>query len=89
MFKGWVPAWMRLGPNTVLMFVFFEVSQTDVSSGCTSTPSFPTATEARLVPLRSFVISPNFAARREAYDNLYVQVVGLTLHIHMNTMDVR
>ncbi|KAG2045223.1 mitochondrial carrier [Suillus americanus] len=24
MFKGWTPAWMRLGPNTVLMFVFFE-----------------------------------------------------------------
>lgn len=26
MFKGWTPAFMRLGPNTVLMFVFFEVS---------------------------------------------------------------
>jgi dicarboxylate transporter 10 len=25
-FKGWTPAFMRLGPNTVLMFVFFEVS---------------------------------------------------------------
>lgn len=25
MFKGWTPAFMRLGPNTVLMFVFFEV----------------------------------------------------------------
>jgi len=24
MFKGWTPAFMRLGPNTVLMFVFFE-----------------------------------------------------------------
>jgi len=23
-FKGWTPAFMRLGPNTVLMFVFFE-----------------------------------------------------------------
>lgn len=26
MFKGWTPAFMRLGPNTILMFVFFEVS---------------------------------------------------------------
>ena len=25
-FKGWTPAFMRLGPNTVLLFVFFEVS---------------------------------------------------------------
>ncbi|KAF9243777.1 mitochondrial carrier [Melanogaster broomeanus] len=24
MFKGWTPAFMRLGPNTILMFVFFE-----------------------------------------------------------------
>ncbi|KAI6153279.1 mitochondrial carrier [Pisolithus tinctorius] len=24
MFKGWCPAFMRLGPNTVLMFVFYE-----------------------------------------------------------------
>lgn len=24
MFKGWTPAFMRLGPNTVLMFVFYE-----------------------------------------------------------------
>ena len=26
LFKGWTPAFIRLGPNTVLMFVFFEVS---------------------------------------------------------------
>jgi len=25
MFKGWTPAFMRLGPNTILMFVFYEV----------------------------------------------------------------
>ncbi|KAF7367336.1 hypothetical protein MSAN_00796000 [Mycena sanguinolenta] len=25
LFKGWSPAFMRLGPNTVLLFVFFEV----------------------------------------------------------------
>ncbi|KAF7340085.1 hypothetical protein MVEN_01926600 [Mycena venus] len=25
LFKGWTPAFMRLGPNTVLLFVFFEV----------------------------------------------------------------
>jgi len=24
-FKGWTPAFIRLGPNTVLMFVFYEV----------------------------------------------------------------
>lgn len=29
MFKGWTPAFMRLGPNTVLMFVFFEVSPSE------------------------------------------------------------
>jgi hypothetical protein len=23
--RGWTPAFVRLGPNTVLMFVFFEV----------------------------------------------------------------
>ena len=23
--KGWTPAFIRLGPNTVLLFVFFEV----------------------------------------------------------------
>lgn len=26
LFKGWTPAFMRLAPNTVLMFVFLEVS---------------------------------------------------------------
>lgn len=25
LFKGWLPAFIRLGPNTVLLFVFFEV----------------------------------------------------------------
>jgi dicarboxylate transporter 10 len=25
LFKGWTPAFMRLGPNTVLLFVFMEV----------------------------------------------------------------
>ena len=25
LFKGWTPAFVRLGPNTVLLFVFFEV----------------------------------------------------------------
>lgn len=24
MFRGWVPAWVRLGPYTVLVFVFLE-----------------------------------------------------------------
>ena len=26
LFKGWTPAFIRLGPNTVLLFVFFEVT---------------------------------------------------------------
>jgi len=26
LFKGWTPAFIRLGPNTVLMFVFYEAS---------------------------------------------------------------
>lgn len=26
LFKGWTPAFVRLGPNTVLLFVLFEVS---------------------------------------------------------------
>jgi hypothetical protein len=26
LFKGWTPAFIRLGPNTILMFIFFEVS---------------------------------------------------------------
>lgn len=25
LFKGWTPAFIRLGPNTVLLFVFYEV----------------------------------------------------------------
>ena len=25
LFKGWTPAFMRLAPNTVLLFVFMEV----------------------------------------------------------------
>ena len=25
LFKGWTPAFVRLGPNTVILFVFFEV----------------------------------------------------------------
>jgi dicarboxylate transporter 10 len=29
LFKGWTPAFIRLGPNTVLLFVFFEVSIND------------------------------------------------------------
>ncbi|KAG2142525.1 mitochondrial carrier [Suillus cothurnatus] len=36
MFKGWTPAWMRLGPNTVLMFVFFEQLKRGWSSLVTS-----------------------------------------------------
>ncbi|KAG1749674.1 mitochondrial carrier domain-containing protein [Suillus paluster] len=36
MFKGWTPAWMRLGPNTVLMFVFFEQLKRGWSSFATS-----------------------------------------------------
>lgn len=28
LFKGWTPAWIRLGPNTVLLFVFYEVCLT-------------------------------------------------------------
>jgi len=24
LFKGWTPAFARLGPNTILLFVFFE-----------------------------------------------------------------
>lgn len=35
MFKGWTPAFMRLGPNTVLMFVFFEVSLFETSQELT------------------------------------------------------
>lgn len=31
LFKGWTPAFIRLAPNTVLLFVFYEVS-TDPSS---------------------------------------------------------
>lgn len=27
LFKGWTPAFVRLGPNTVLLFVFLEVSE--------------------------------------------------------------
>lgn len=26
LFKGWTPAFVRLAPNTVLLFVFLEVS---------------------------------------------------------------
>jgi hypothetical protein len=26
LFKGWTPAFIRMGPNTVLLFVFYEVS---------------------------------------------------------------
>ena len=25
LFKGWTPAFIRLGPNTVLLFIFYEV----------------------------------------------------------------
>lgn len=25
--KGWTPAWLRLAPNTVLMFIFMEQLQ--------------------------------------------------------------
>lgn len=25
LFKGWTPAFVRLGPNTILLFVFLEV----------------------------------------------------------------
>lgn len=24
LFRGWTPAWMRLAPNTVLIFIFLE-----------------------------------------------------------------
>jgi solute carrier family 25 (mitochondrial dicarboxylate transporter), member 10 len=30
LFRGWTPAFVRLGPNTVLLFVFFEVCPSDL-----------------------------------------------------------
>jgi hypothetical protein len=33
LFKGWTPAFMRLGPNTVLLFVFIEVCLPSTSVG--------------------------------------------------------
>ncbi len=36
LFKGWTPAFIRLGPNTVLMFVFYEVSPRIMTSAVTS-----------------------------------------------------
>jgi hypothetical protein len=38
LFKGWTPAFIRLGPNTVLMFIFFEVS---LLSDCLRSNSHP------------------------------------------------
>ena len=40
LFKGWTPAFIRLGPNTVLMFIFFEVRHLTVFHECdTESPS--------------------------------------------------
>lgn len=40
LFKGWTPAFMRLGPNTVLLFVFMEVcSPAHIDSGVRTQPS--------------------------------------------------
>jgi solute carrier family 25 (mitochondrial dicarboxylate transporter), member 10 len=38
-FKGWTPAFVRLGPNTVLLFVFFEVCHSDLRK--VTAPYFP------------------------------------------------
>ncbi|KAG6891104.1 hypothetical protein C0995_014194 [Termitomyces sp. Mi166 len=35
--KGWTPAFMRLGPNTILMFVFFEIGAMLTMSTITAT----------------------------------------------------
>lgn len=48
LFKGWTPAFIRLGPNTVLMFVFFEV-RVPPRHGChTAYRRFSAATEEGL-----------------------------------------
>lgn len=33
LFKGWTPAFIRLGPNTIFMFVFLEVRISQCCSG--------------------------------------------------------
>ncbi|KAI0700428.1 mitochondrial carrier domain-containing protein [Cytidiella melzeri] len=49
LFKGWTPAFVRLGPNTVFMFVFFEVnSLCDYSSPHDLPASTSLATETQL-----------------------------------------
>ena len=48
LFKGWTPAFVRLGPNTVLLFVFFEVRRSDLRKVTAPYSSFPKATQERV-----------------------------------------
>lgn len=50
LFKGWTPAFMRLGPNTVLLFVFMEVRLDHPGRG-TGINQLSLATEASMARL--------------------------------------
>jgi Mitochondrial carrier protein len=47
-FRGWTPAFVRLGPNTVLLFVFFEVCHSDLRKVSAPYFSFLKATQDRV-----------------------------------------
>ena len=56
LFKGWTPAFVRLGPNTILLFVFYEVSSHWHFHSASSQFVLSAATQTRLAnPLPVFM----------------------------------
>jgi hypothetical protein len=56
LFKGWTPAFVRLGPNTVLLFVFMEVRLLVHLSRVLKFDPSPTAAKGS-VALLSFILN--------------------------------
>lgn len=56
LFKGWAPAFIRLGPNTVLLFVFMEVRLLVRLSRVSKFDHLPTATKGS-VALLPFILN--------------------------------
>jgi hypothetical protein len=64
LFKGWTPAFIRLGPNTVLLFVFFEVGiiQDRVDDISTNAPLMA-ATQERMGVIHQVIAALIFEPR--------------------------
>lgn len=78
LFKGWTPAFMRLGPNTVLLFVFMEVCL-PIRLGCAIIYRLFAATEGSVACL-------TLIRHRLHIPPIFRRNSNITLHSHTSHM---